>query len=109
MGGGGRTTDVAIVAALAERFRIPLADLSAADPRAVTVVPEAAARRHRVIPMSLDVRAVTLATSDPRDLSAEQALEFITGRTIQFALASPSAISEKLDELYRLRTPSIGC
>jgi type IV pilus assembly protein PilB len=97
----GRATDEVILEMLSQRFKIPRADLTLSDPRAVTVVPEVAARRHQVVPMSLDGRSVTLATSDPRDLTAEQALGFITGRTVMFSIASPAGIAEKLDELYR--------
>ncbi len=46
-------------------------------------------------------RDVTLATAAPYDLSAEQELGFITGRNVQFAMAAPAAIAERLDELYR--------
>lgn len=97
----GLTDDSAIVAELARRFHFPIADLLQADARAVAVLPEAAARRYHVIALALDERTVRIATSDPRDYSAEQDLGFLTGRDVHFEVASPSAINEKLDEFYR--------
>jgi type II secretory ATPase GspE/PulE/Tfp pilus assembly ATPase PilB-like protein/ActR/RegA family two-component response regulator len=99
--GAGVTTDVAIAEALATRFRMPVLDVASIDPKAATILPEAVARKHRVVPVFLDERTVRVATSDPRDVRAEQELEFVTGRTIRFEIAAPSMISEKLDELYR--------
>jgi type IV pilus assembly protein PilB len=97
----GLTTDQEIVEALARRFRLPVADLSKADPRAAAVLPEAAARKFGVLVLGQDERVARIATSDPRDLEAEQSLAFITGRDVQLEVGAPEAIREKLDEFYR--------
>ena len=97
----GLATDAAICAALASHFRLPVAAIGAADPRAVTVLPESAARKYHVVALALDEKSVRIATCDPRDFAAEQDLGFLTGRDVKLEVASPSAISEKLDELYR--------
>jgi type IV pilus assembly protein PilB len=94
-------TNDQVVQFLAERFRLPVADLETADPKAATVLPEAAARRHHVVALGMDERTVRIATADPRDLDAEQALGFVAGREVRFEIASPMAIAEKLDEFYR--------
>ena len=97
----GVITDASVAAAVASRFKFPVGDVSTADPRAVALLPEAAARRYQVIALGQDERSVRIATSDPRDYSAEQDLGFITGRDVRFEVAAPGAITEKLDELYR--------
>lgn len=97
----GLTTDAAISAMLANRFKLPVADLQTIDQRATAVLPESAARKYHVMPLGLDERTVRLATADPHDISAEQHLSFLTGRDVRLEIASPLAISEKLDELYR--------
>lgn len=97
----GLATDAAICTALANHFRLPVAAIGAADPRAVTVLPESAARKYHVVALALDEKSVRIATCDPRDFAAEQDLGFLTGRDVKLEVASPSAISEKLDELYR--------
>jgi type II secretory ATPase GspE/PulE/Tfp pilus assembly ATPase PilB-like protein/CheY-like chemotaxis protein len=99
--GAGLTTDAAITELLAARYRMPILDAATIEPKASTILPEAVARKHRVVPVHLDERMVHVATSDPRDVRAEQELEFVTGRAIRFEIAAPSVISEKLDELYR--------
>ena len=97
----GLATDAAICAELARHFRLPVADVAAAEPRAVTVLPEAAARKYHVVALALDEKVVRIATADPRDFAAEQDLGFLTGRDVKLEVASPSAIGDKLDEFYR--------
>ncbi|MEO8634987.1 MAG: ATPase, T2SS/T4P/T4SS family [Gemmatimonadales bacterium] len=93
-------TDEAITALIATQFRVKVADLAAGDPRATLLVPESIARKHRVFPLSADDRGIRVATADPRDFDAEQALGFLTGRTVEFQVASPSALQERLDAAY---------
>ncbi len=97
----GLVSDSDLVAALANRFRLPVAAIAGADKRAAGVVPESVARKHHVVPIALDERSLTVATSDPRDLTAEQELEFVAGRQVKYAMGSPIEIAEKLDEFYR--------
>ena len=91
----------AIVGALARAYRVPVADLTTADPRLTALLPEPVARKYRVVPLTADSGQIALATADPRDLAAEQELRFLTGRDVNFAVAAPEAIAARLDELYR--------
>ena len=95
------STDAAIAAAVAKRFRLLVADLRAADPRMATLVPESLARKHRVLPLSANDRTIQIASADPRDLDLEQTLRFVTGREVVFQVAAPAALMERLDEIYR--------
>jgi type II secretory ATPase GspE/PulE/Tfp pilus assembly ATPase PilB-like protein/CheY-like chemotaxis protein len=97
----GRATDGQILELVAQRFRIPLADLAICEPRTTTLLPEAVARKYQVVPMSANDRTIRIASADPRDLDLEQTLQFITGRDVAFHLAAPAAIAARLDELYR--------
>lgn len=97
----GWTSSGRIVAALAARFKVAVADLTRAEPRLTTLVPEGVARRHRILPLTADDRRITIATSDPRDLTVEQDLAFLTGRAVEFQLAAPEELARRLDELYR--------
>jgi len=99
--GAGRATDAQVVEAIARRFRLPVANLAAAEPRTCTLVPESLARKHRVVPLTANDRTIQIATADPRDLDLEQTLRFITGREVSFQIAPPAALAERLDELYR--------
>ena len=97
----GMLTDAQILARLAARFHLHLADMDGATPAACAEVPEALARRYTVLPLSCSEQAVYLASADPRDLDAERALAFALGRPVRMALAAPARIRERLDEFYR--------
>jgi type IV pilus assembly protein PilB len=97
----GYATDERIVQALAAQFKIPAADLATADLRASALLPEAVARKHRVVPLAADDRTITLATADPRDLDLEGTLRFVTGRRVVLQLAPPAAIEKQIEEAYR--------
>ncbi len=89
-----------VLAALSARCRLPIADLGTVDAQGRDALPEALARRYRVVPVSVTDALLVVATANPFDVGAEQALAFATGREVRMALASPPRIREKLDELY---------
>ena len=94
-------TDEQILGAVAARFRLPVAELSKADPKLTTTVPEQLARRFNVVPVRQTDSFLEVATSNPFDIDAEKMLAFATGREVRMLLGSPSKIREKLDEIYR--------
>lgn len=95
------TTDGDILAALSARFRMPIADLAAVDREATEVIPEALARKYRVLPLKVTNSTLDIATSDPHDLDSERALGFAAGRTIRMNLAAPAQIQQRIEEVYR--------
>ncbi|MBI4542424.1 MAG: type II/IV secretion system protein [Gemmatimonadetes bacterium] len=97
----GHATDDQILAALSARCRLKMADLSKPDPRVKEVIPEAVARRYRVVPLRVTDSYFEIATSHPFDMDAEKGLAFATGREVRMLLASPAKIAAATDELYR--------
>ena len=97
----GFITDDEILTALASRFRMKIANLSLATPQAREHVPEALARKYRIVPLTITDSALEIATADPHDLDCERTLAFATGRTVKMSLAAPAKIGERLEELYR--------
>ena len=97
----GYTTDAAIIQTLSDKFRVKPADLTKADPRAITLLSEALARKHRVLPISANDRSITLATADPHDVGLEETLRFVTGRRVTLEVAPPEVIENRIDEAYR--------
>jgi len=97
----GLIKDDEILEALSARFRMRIANLSLISQQARELVPEQLARKYRIVPLSISDSVLEIGTSDPHDLDCERTLAFATGRTVKMALASPTKISERMDELYR--------
>jgi type II secretory ATPase GspE/PulE/Tfp pilus assembly ATPase PilB-like protein/CheY-like chemotaxis protein len=91
----------AILAAVAARFRMPIADLTQVDQRIAEEVPEQLVRRFNVVPLRCTDSRLDVATANPFDMDAEKMLAFATGREVRLSLCSPTRIREKLDEVYR--------
>ncbi|HEX5830829.1 MAG TPA: ATPase, T2SS/T4P/T4SS family, partial [Gemmatimonadaceae bacterium] len=97
----GFTTDEEILAALATRFRMKIADLDAIQPHARELLPEALIRKYRIVPVAISDSTLEVATADPTDIDCEGALAFASGRSVRLSLASPLRIAEVLEDLYR--------
>jgi type II secretory ATPase GspE/PulE/Tfp pilus assembly ATPase PilB-like protein len=94
-------TDEQILAALSDRFRLKLADVSQIDPAVKDAIPEQVARRYRLLPIRHTDSFVEVATANPFDIDAEKTIAFATGREVRMLLLAPSKIAAHLDELYR--------
>jgi type II secretory ATPase GspE/PulE/Tfp pilus assembly ATPase PilB-like protein/CheY-like chemotaxis protein len=93
--------DEQVLAAIASRFRFPVADLARVDARLIQALPEQLARRFNVVPVGQTDSYLEIATANPFDIDAEKVLAFATGREVRMLLASPARLRAKLDEVYR--------
>ena len=66
--------DDALLAQLAARFRMRVAELSLVSQQARELVPEQLARKYRVLPLNISDSVLDIATSDPHDLDCERTL-----------------------------------
>ena len=85
--------------AIAESFGVPYADISARPPSRdeIAQIPEALARRRRVMFFSASNENVVLATDAPQEpLLADEVRHLFPGRTVVFAYALP----EDIDQLF---------
>jgi type IV pilus assembly protein PilB len=85
---------------VAEHFKIPVAQLAASESHALKLVPEATARRHKVLPLRQTDRQLVVATANPGDYEAEQAIGFVSSRTPIFEVAPSSALNTAIDFRY---------
>ena len=85
---------------VADYFRLNVASLESAEPPALKLVPEKVARQYGIFPLKENDRHLTVATSDPTDFAAEQALGFISGRKAVFEVAPPPFILDYLNASY---------
>ena len=99
--GKGLVTDEQLLNALSVRFKLTLADVSASTREAREIVPEPVARKFGILPVRVTDSYLEIATANPFDLDCDKTLSFATGRDVRMAVASPSRITEAIDELYR--------
>ena len=92
--------DLAIT--LARQHRIPAVDLDRArlDPKLLKLVPADVALRHLVIPLRRVGRTLTVAMSDPSDLSAIDDLKFITRFEIEPVIAGEFTLRKVVERVY---------
>lgn len=84
---------------VAEMFDLRVADLSSPSRAALRLVPEALIHSEPLLPLREDVETVTVATSDPTSLEAEDQILRMTGRTPLFAVASPGRLREGIAQV----------
>jgi type II secretory ATPase GspE/PulE/Tfp pilus assembly ATPase PilB-like protein/8-oxo-dGTP pyrophosphatase MutT (NUDIX family) len=97
----GWIAEDALLRAAAAMLRLRVADVSMVSAHALSLVNERWARRLQVLPLAATDAQIVLATADPCDVECERTLAFATGRTIEFALASPTALASAIDRAYR--------
>src|SRR6266498_3586358 len=85
----GAVTDEQLLAAIARRTNLRVANGLLVTSQAREQVPERLARRFRVLPLSVSESALEIATANPFDLDCERTLAFASGRAIRMSLASP--------------------
>ena len=83
-----------------QALRLPVADLSAADPAALAFLPKDQAERLNVFPLRVSDRELVVATSDPLDFEAEREVGFLSNRRTVFEVAPPEAVSEAREKGY---------
>jgi MSHA biogenesis protein MshE len=89
---------------LARQLNIPFTDLGklTIDGHAVELLPEAYARRYRALAVHMTADKVTVAMSDPADLSAVDAImQRLAPRQVEFAVVRESQLLNFFDRLYR--------
>ena len=85
---------------VAQRFRLPVADLNDISAAALALVPENAVRQFGVLPLRQNNREIHLATSDPTEIEVEQAIGFVSARSPQFEIAPPDALRAAIERHY---------
>jgi len=98
-----------IAAALSIQLGIPCIDLKTVsiDPSAVELIPESLAKRHLVVPISLEGTDFHLAIADPFNLEGLQDAQFVSGFKLKPYIATRSDILWAINKHYHLNA-SIG-
>jgi type IV pilus assembly protein PilB len=87
---------------LAEAAGLDLVNASdmATSELAIRLVPERIARRHAVVPLSVDNRTLTYATCQPFDPEIDRDLSFASGRRLTATVAPRSGVMKALERCY---------
>ncbi len=92
--------DHELVAPIARALYLHFAHLDSADRRTLRLVPERIARTFNILPLRENDQTLTVATADPYDHAAEQAIATVSGRRVVFELAPPSELALAVDRAY---------
>ena len=98
--GAYAVSEAELASQVAVLFRIRLAALDGVEPRAVKLVPEKTARKHHVLPLRESQNEIVIATSDPTDYNAEQAVQFTAGRRVVLEVAPYQALLDSINAHY---------
>jgi CheY-like chemotaxis protein len=93
-------TDCYAALAAAAGAEVVALDTVTASELAVQLVPERLARRHFIVPLTVDNRTLTYATCRPFNAEAERDLGFASGRRTTLMVAKRSAVVNALDRYY---------
>ncbi len=87
---------------LTEVYGVPSTDLTQVlrDPFAVDALPKGVALEHKVAPLFVVARKLTLATANPNRLDEIDQLQFASGLEILPVVVLPQQIPEYLEEIY---------
>src|SRR5690606_6907283 len=85
----GQMDQNGIAQMIAQELRLPLASSIPCEPDAESAIPVELAQRFGVRALRPNGRSLVVATIDPMDADAEQALSFACMRRIEFAVATP--------------------
>jgi type IV pilus assembly protein PilB len=97
-------TEEEIAQALSLQLGIPMIDLTnmPVEPQAIEMIPEKVARKHLIIPISIDQRDLHIAMADPLSFEAFEDVRFASGFTIRPAIATRTGILWAIDQHYHL-------
>lgn len=91
---------------LSEKLRVPYADprkLMEVPPAVIALISAELAEKHKLVPLRLDGRRLTIAMADPSDLPALDEIAFLTGYVIQPMVTPEIRLLAALEKYYGIR------
>ncbi len=105
----GLISDEQLIQALAEQFNMQTVDIEGFTPPADArdQVSDAMAQLYRVIPLQLNDGVLTVATSEPQNISMQDELRRFIGYDIRLLIATENQIRKAIDKFYNAEAESI--
>ena len=99
----GIVTELELAAALAEAYGIGSVDLASypVDAAAISAIPSAMTKRHRVLGIAIDVDSIVVATADPGDVLALDDVRAATGLAVTPVVVARDELVKALDHIAR--------
>ncbi len=100
----GMASEEEIAQALSIQLGIPFVELKdiPVEPQAIELITEKVARKHLILPISLEQKDLHIAMADPLSFEAFEDVRFASGFTIKPAIATRSDILWGIDQHYHL-------
>ncbi len=95
-------TEKELLTALALKFRLRSVDLRDISPNPATLdlVPSETAKKLHIFPIASDKKKITIATSQPTDITVVDTLRFSTNRWVEMVIASHKQIEIYINKYY---------
>ncbi len=93
-----------LASVLSLKYGVPVVNLARFEvqPEAIALVPEQVAREHHILPVSVDGDTLTVATEDPHDFRAVNALASLTRKRIVTVIPVGMKMDKAIDGNYKL-------
>ena len=95
-----KLSEAELAIAVAPQVGMQPADFGSAEDRVTKLLPEAVARQFLIFPLRTEGNQLAVATSQPANPDAEQAIAFCAGRRVVFELAAPSQVKAAIESKY---------
>jgi len=98
----GIVTEDDLTTYLHKEYKLPVIDPMSVEPTAevLSLIPDTLARKHEVLPISLNGSVLTLAMADPSNLGALNECKFLTGCDMRIVLAPARSIQKAIIRHY---------
>jgi type IV pilus assembly protein PilB len=98
----GYVEDDDITSLLSKKYGVPSINLDfyEIDPAVIKLIPIDVAQKYMVVPLSRVGTTLTIASTDPTNVSAMDDIKFMTGFNIEPVVASDTSITEALEKYY---------
>jgi len=95
-------SEEALAEGFAEWLKLPRVRIASLilEPEAAKAISEKIALKHQVLPLKIEGNTLVMAMANPADYDAIQAVQFVSGFTVQPVVATRSEILDGIQEVY---------
>jgi type IV pilus assembly protein PilB len=101
----GAVTEEDVTKALSEQYEMPyvLLENVIIDPEMIKAIPEVIARKHKIVPISMEDGKLVVATFDPLNVLAMDDIRKASGMDVSPVVSSEGSIQSAIDQHYSVK------